>query len=77
VTVTATVWVIVGASLAVAALAAIGYFALGVFRAVKGLSKEVGRASRSLTDALAPVQAGLARMQAGPGAESRSSSTGR
>jgi beta-lactamase regulating signal transducer with metallopeptidase domain len=77
VTVTATVWVIVGASLAVAASAAIGYFSLGVFRAVKGLSKEVGRASRSLTDALAPVQAGLARMQTGPGAESRSSSADR
>jgi hypothetical protein len=75
--VTVTVWVIVGAGLAVAALAAIGYFALGVFRAVKGLTKEVGRANRSLTDALAPVQAGLAGLQAGPAAESRSSSADR
>ena len=76
-TATVTVWVIVGASLAVAALAAIGYFALGVFRAVKGLSKEVGRAGRSVNEALAPVQAAMARAQAGPGAESRSSSADR
>ena len=68
------VWVIVGASLAVAALAAIGYFAFGVFRAVKGLSKEVARAGKLLADAAAPVQAGLAQAQAGngsrPGAQS-------
>jgi hypothetical protein len=63
--VSVTVWWIVGASLAVAALAAIGYFALGVFRAVKGLTKEVGRAGRSLNEAMAPVQAGLAGAPAG------------
>jgi hypothetical protein len=62
------VWVIVGASLAVAALASIGYFAFGVFRAVKGLMKEVGKASRLLSETAAPVQAGLARMQSGDGA---------
>jgi len=72
-----TVWVIVGASLAVAALAAIGYFALGVFRAVKSLSKEVGRAGRSLADAMAPIQAGLAQTQNGRAAQSRSSSADR
>ena len=75
--VTVMVWVIVAAGLAVAALAAIGYYALGVFRAVKGLSKEVGRAGKSVNEALAPVQAALARTQAGPGAESRSSSADR
>jgi len=55
------VWVIVGASLAVAALAAIGYFAFGVFRAVKALSKDVAKAGKLLSDAAAPVQAGIAR----------------
>lgn len=74
---TVMVWVIVAAGLAVAALVAIGYYALGVFRAVKGLSKEVGRAGRSVNEALVPVQAALARTQAGPGAESRSSSADR
>lgn len=61
------VWVIVGASLAVAALAAIGYFAFGVFRALKGLMKEVGRASKTLSEAAGPMQAGLAQMQSGDG----------
>ena len=62
-----TVWVIVGASLAVAALAAIGYFAFGVFRAVKGLSKDMAEATKLLSEAAAPVQAGIARVQAGNG----------
>ena len=66
------VWVIVGAALAVAALAAIGYFALGVFRAVKGLSKEIGRAGRALSDAAAPIQAGLAQSPNGSVTEPRS-----
>lgn len=61
------VWVIVGVSLAVASLAAIGYFAFGVFRAVKELSKDVGKASRLLADAAAPMQTGLAGMQSGNG----------
>jgi hypothetical protein len=61
------VWVIVGVSLAVVALAAIGYFAFSVFRAVKGLSKEVAGVSKLLADAAAPVQAGIARAQSGNG----------
>lgn len=61
------VWVIVGVSLGVVALAAIGYFAFGVFRAVKGLSKDVAAASKVLADAAAPIQAGIARAQAGNG----------
>ena len=69
--------VIIGACLAVTALAAIGYFALVVFRAVKGLSKELGRAGRELNEALAPVQAELARSETGPGADARSSSADR
>jgi hypothetical protein len=64
---TVMVWVIVGASLAVAALAAIGYFAFGVFRAVKGLSKEIGRAGTVLAEAGAPTQAGTARARTGNG----------
>lgn len=61
------VWVIVGVSLAVVALAVIGYFAFGVFRAVKDLSKDVAKASKLLADAAAPVQAGIARAQSGNG----------
>ncbi len=57
-------WVIVGVSLAAVSLAAIGYFAWGVFRAVKDLSKEVGKASRVLGDAAAPMQAGMSGVQA-------------
>lgn len=71
------VWVIVGASLAVVALAAIGYFAFGVFRAVKGLTKEIGKASKLLSDAAAPMQAGLAGMQSGDGARPGSAPTDR
>lgn len=61
------VWVIVGVSLAVAALAAIGYFAFGVFRAVKDLSRELARAGRLLTEAAEPVKTGLAQAQLGNG----------
>lgn len=61
------VWVIVGASLAVVALAAIGYFAFGVFRAVKDLSKDLARTSKLLADAAAPVQNGTRRAPAGNG----------
>lgn len=61
------VWVIVGASLAVAALAAIGYFAFGVFRAAKDLSRELGRAGRVVVQAAEPVKAGLAQVQLGNG----------
>jgi len=59
--------VIVGASLAVVSLAVIGYCALGVLRAFKGLTKEVARAGKALAEAAAPVQAGIARAQAGNG----------
>jgi beta-lactamase regulating signal transducer with metallopeptidase domain len=61
------VWVIVGVSLGVVALAAIGYFAFGVFRAVKALSKDVAEVSKLLADASAPMQAGLAGVQSGNG----------
>jgi len=61
------VWVIVGASLAVVALAAIGYFAFGVFRAVKDLSKDLAKTSKLLADAAAPVQNGVGRASAGNG----------
>lgn len=71
------VWVIVGASLAVAALAAIGYFAFGVFRAVKDLTKEVGKAGKVLADAAAPMRAGMAAMQSGNGARPGSASADR
>jgi hypothetical protein len=54
-------WVIVGVSLAVLALAAIGYFAYGVFRAAKDLLGELGRASWRLADAAAPIKAALVR----------------
>jgi hypothetical protein len=75
--VTVTVWVIIGACLAAAAIAAIGYFALGVFRAVKGLSKEVGRAGRRIDEAMAPVRAQLDQAKAAPAADARSSSADR
>lgn len=71
-----TTWWIVGISLGAASLAAIGYFALGVFRAVKGLAKEIGRAGSRLAEAAAPVQEGLAAMGEGRGG-SGSSSGGR
>lgn len=63
-TVSVTTWVIVGASLAVASLAAIGLFAFIVFRALKGLSKEVARAGELVAEASAPIQEGIARAQA-------------
>lgn len=62
-----TLWVIVGASLAVAALVAIGLFAFAVYRAVKGLSKELASAGKLVADLSAPIQAGMARAQAGNG----------
>ena len=61
------VWVIVGVSLAVVALAAIGYFAFGVFRAVKALLKDVANASKLFADTSAPMQAGRASMRTGNG----------
>jgi len=71
------VWVIVGVCLAVAALAAVGYYSLGVFRAVKSLSKELGRAGRALSDATGPIQAALDRPAADPASETRSSAVDR
>ncbi len=68
-------WVIVGVSLAVAALAAIGFFAFGVFRAAKDVSKELARASRLLTDAAEPVKTGLAQVALGNGSRSRPASS--
>jgi hypothetical protein len=70
-------WVFVGAGLAVAALAAIGYFAFGVFRAVKDLSKEIGRAGTVLAEASAPMQSGTARPRSGDGSRPGSAPTGR
>jgi beta-lactamase regulating signal transducer with metallopeptidase domain len=67
------VWVIVGVSLAVAALAAIGFFAFGVFRAAKDVSKELARASRLLADAAEPVKSGLAQVALGNGSRSAAS----
>jgi beta-lactamase regulating signal transducer with metallopeptidase domain len=69
------VWVIVGVSLAVAALAAIGFFAFGVFRAAKDVSKELARASRLLADAAEPVKTGLAQVALGNGSRSRPASS--
>lgn len=74
---TVLVWVIVGVGLAVAALAAIGYFAFGVFRAVKELSKEIGRAGTVLAEAGAPMQAGAARARTGNGSRPGSAPAGR
>jgi hypothetical protein len=62
-----TTWWIVGIALGAVSLAAIGYFALGVFSAVKGLAKEIGRAGSRLAEAAAPVQDGLAAMGGGHG----------
>lgn len=62
-----TTWWIVGIALGAVSLAAIGYFAFGVFRAVKGLAKEIGRAGSRLAEAAAPVQEGLAAMGSGRG----------
>ncbi|MGH6657400.1 MAG: hypothetical protein ACRDVE_19625 [Actinocrinis sp.] len=58
-----TLWFIVGGSLAVAALAAVGYCSFAVFRAVKQVTRDLGAASRTVADAAAPMQAGLAAMQ--------------
>jgi hypothetical protein len=69
------VWVIVGVSLAVVALAAIGYFSLNVFRAAKDLSRELRRAARLLSEAAAPVTAELAQAQAQLGNGSRPGSS--
>lgn len=71
------VWVIVGASLAVAALVAIGYFAFGVFRAVKDLAKEIGRAGTVLAGGGAPARAPAARVQSGNGSRPGSAPTRR
>lgn len=71
------VWVIVGVSLAVVALAAIGYFAFGIFVAVKGLAKDVARTSKLLAEASAPMQSGLARVQSGNGSRPGSAPTDR
>ncbi len=57
------VWVIVAACLGAAALAAVGYYALRVFGAVKALSKEIGRAGSQLARAAVPVQEGLRQTQ--------------
>lgn len=67
------VWVIVGVSLAVSALAAIGYFAWGVFRALKDVSRELGRAGRLVAEAAAPVKAGLAQAQLANGSRDNGS----
>jgi hypothetical protein len=65
-----TTWWIVGIALGVASIAAIGYFSLGVFRAVKGLALEIGRAGSRLAEAAGPVQEGLAEVGAARGGSS-------
>lgn len=55
-----TLWFIVGGSLAVAALAAIGSCAFAVFRAVKQAMGDLGAASSRVADAAAPMQAAMA-----------------
>ena len=57
------VWVVTGVVLGVCALAAVGLFGLRVWRAVRGLVKEVGRATTAVTEAMGPVQEQLARTQ--------------
>lgn len=70
-------WVFVGAGLAVAALAAIGYFSFGVFRAVKDLLKEIGRASTVMAEGVTPTQAGAAVARSGNGSRPASGAAGR
>jgi len=57
------VWVVTGVVLGVGALAAVSLLGLRIWREVRGLLKEVGRASSLLTEAAAPVQEQLARTQ--------------
>lgn len=52
-------WVIGAVVVGVAGFGALGYFSLKVFLAVKGLSREVGRAGAALEEAAAPVMAGV------------------
>lgn len=57
-------WVIVGAGLAVAALAAIGYCALRVIGSIRSLTWELRRNAPRLADAQARMKAGLLRARA-------------
>lgn len=53
-------WLLVDVVLALLALAVLGFSALSLWRAVKGLGREIGRAGTEVgaaTDALARVQA--------------------
>jgi hypothetical protein len=57
------VWIVTGVVLGVLALAALGFLSLRVWRALRGLTKELGRASSVLTESAAPVRAQTALIQ--------------
>jgi predicted thioredoxin/glutaredoxin len=57
------VWVVTGIVLGVCALAAVGVLGLRVWCELRGLVKEVGRASAVLTESAGQVQEQLARTQ--------------
>ena len=57
------VWIVTGVVLGVCALAALGYLGLRVWRELRVLLKEVGRATAVLTEAAGPAKEQLARTQ--------------
>jgi len=57
------VWVVTGIVLGVCALAAVGVLGLRVWRELRGLAKEVGRAAAALTESAGKVQEQLAQTQ--------------
>ena len=57
------VWVVTGVVLGVCAFAALGALAWRVWGEVRGLAREVGRASTVLTESAAPAREELARIQ--------------
>lgn len=57
------VWVVTGVVLGVCALAALGFFGLRVWRGVRGLMKEITRATALLNESAAPVKKELANTQ--------------
>jgi hypothetical protein len=64
-------WVIVFAALSVAALAAIGVCAWPVWRAGVALTRELGKASKSLGDGLEPLTAALDQLGEAQGSSVR------
>ena len=57
------VWIVTGVVLGVCALAALGFCGLKVWHGVRGLMKEIGRATTVVNEAAAPVKTEVAKIQ--------------